>query len=122
MVESKEQENKEVAKLEEEVSEFVLTMSVSDYFKSGARLLPYQYEYRSVDSLATGDFNWDDTILDAKAKLMEKAKKIGAEVVVEVKPSHSHSGGYLGAYFIGTAIIPKQAEKNGKRCHGVEND
>jgi hypothetical protein len=103
------------------LSKTVLTISANDYVARNGKSLS-DYDFRSVDGtyLGTGNRpfgslqleNIDVAVLNAKDVMWERARKLGAEVVVGSKASIAYHGlHYVPVHYMGTALIPKE---NGK--------
>lgn len=117
------------SKIEEIASQFLLTISAEAYVNSGVKKLSDYERPISVDVVNLGDYEirrgmslgivedgLEMAINNAKERMISKAKKLGAEVVVDVRPVISYDASDIGikaptVYFIGTALIPKKAEK-----------
>ena len=104
-----------ISELELIVDKFILTVSASDYVQSiGKNLQNYELRHISAkDKNVYFDIKNENDIqeevyLPAAVGLAEKGTEIGAEVIVDVRPSHHvwHSDSDL--YLIGTALIPKK--------------
>ena len=102
--------------LERKAESFVFTVSASDYAKNVGRDLQ-NYELRFVSArdrittlFSAPSYGGPDVVVkeSALAGLVKEGIKIGAEAIVDVKPSYdaSHDLGYL--MLIGTALIPKK--------------
>ena len=110
--ERKEKEYKEaLEKAKKLAPDLLLTISADNYVKkAGKKLL--DYECKSVDGESfygySGSSGLEKAISEAKKEMIDKMKKLGAEIIIDVKPSISYSDGYKIAYFIGTALIPKK--------------
>lgn len=110
--EKKEREYKEaLEKAKKLAPDLLLTISADIYVKGKGKKLT-DYECKSIDG---GGFyerdetsGLEDAVLGAKKEIIDKMKELEAEIIVDVKPTLGYSHGYKLAYFIGTALIPKE--------------
>ena len=80
--------------LGEIAGKYVLTISASDYVKSiGKELSDYEFESVADKSLE---------------RIVVKGEKIGAEIIVDVKPAFESYFDVANLYLIGTGLIPKE--------------
>lgn len=110
---------------EELASKYLLTIPATEYVNSVGKSLS-DYELRKVDVSYMGEseevvsnlfgveriIDLEHNILKAQSIMINKAQKLGAEVVISIRPSIAyHPYYYQLIYFIGTALILKK-QKN----------
>lgn len=112
----------DLRKIEEVASKYLLTSSAEAYVSSLRKELS-DYTLRSVDAFyawTSGSLfphvhkssveRLEIIILECKKQMIEKAKKLGAEVVVDIKPNAIENDQFI-YFMMGTALIPKKYEK-----------
>jgi len=92
--------------------EFLLNCCSNIYVNKIGKNLD-DYDFKNVEVIDGGYKEMNEVVLDTKALLIEKAKKLGAEVVVDVKPSIAYydrprPDSSRVVYITGTALIPKK--------------
>lgn len=103
-------------------SKYLLTSSAEAYVSSLRKELS-DYTLKSVDAFyawTSGSLfshvhkssaeRLEIIILECKKQMIEKAKKLGAEVVVDIKPNAIENDQFI-YLMMGTALIPKKYEK-----------
>ena len=97
----------------------MLTTSAEAYVSSVGKDLS-GFDLRSVDGAFVGGWervdgvypgvrDLEETILECKRQMIKKAKEMGAEVVVDMKPTIAyHQFHFNPVYMVGTALIPKK--------------
>ena len=102
---NKEKYEQNIKELERKANDYVLTLSASDYVHGIGKDLT-DYDFKSVH--AQEGYNKYDVCESALTGIVRQGIKIGAEKIVDVRPSHRafYSESYL--FLIGTALIPKQ--------------
>ncbi len=113
----KEETYQEYEKKREKVSKYVLTISASDYVSRNGKIMG-DYDFASVDgtyvgsgkpSLFTNSEDLDFSVLEAKGIVWKRARKLGAEVVVDTKASIAYNSWHFKAvHYMGTALILKE--------------
>ena len=111
----KDEYERAVSELELKVDKLILTVSASDYVQSVGKNL-HDYELRHVSAEGKKiyfDVNNENGMqervyLPAAVGLAEKGTELGAEVIVDVRPSHNTWYNCSDLYLVGTALIPKK--------------
>ena len=88
-------------KLEAKAQDYVLTISAGDYINSKGNKSLDDYIFKSVSA--------EEKVYEsALVGITQEGIKFGAEVIVDVKPSHNVFCHRSFLYLIGTALIPKR--------------
>lgn len=89
-------------KTEEFAPKYILPIPVEDYVDSaGKELSDFKFRIVGVDIIVKEE-NLEKTILKGKGEMIDRAKKLGAEVVVDFRSN------YFPFYMVGIALIPKK--------------
>ncbi len=105
----KEKYEQSLKELEEKASDYVLTISASDYVnRSGTELLDYNFKSVYAKSGYCEVSEGDEIYKSALVQIVEQGLELGAEKIVDVRPSHYAYYTSSSLFLIGTALIPKK--------------
>lgn len=101
-----------VRDIQELCSIYLLTVSASDYINLKKRHTS-TYGLKSVETMNKEYNTYGARILSAKMEMAFKARKLEAEVVLDIKPSitFDSTSGRSVIYLIGTALIPEEKDR-----------
>lgn len=97
--------------MEELCSKYLLPISMSDYVKTQKGREMDDYTPKSIEVMHRRDELAEVILLKSRMMLAINARKLGAEVVTDVKASIARYYGFFSVHHIGAALIPRDKTK-----------